>query len=303
MRPTYIAIACALRVASVCAQVQPLPDILLRGASLAPDLDLPTEPSSLGVFSGPKLALYKPGGAGPFPAIVIQHQCGGLRSSTGAWQNLAILDWAKQAVSRGYVVLVLDSLGPRGVDSVCYGVKGGVNFPRGVRDALQGAQHLRKLPYVDGDRIALMGFSWGAMVGLLGSGATWGNALQAGTRFRAVVAFYPGCFDIRPPSGAPYPIVQPDIDTPLLLLMGAADTETPPQECTSRLEPLKNAGKPVDWHIYPDATHCWDCQNLDRLRKTDFRGTAVEYRYNKDVSRDSAERAFEFFHQALEAKR
>jgi dienelactone hydrolase len=216
---------------------------------------------------------------------------------------MAILGWAKDAVSRGYVTLVIDSLGPRGVDSVCYGVKGGVNFPRGVRDAFQAAEHLRSLPYVDGDRIGFLGFSWGAMVGLLASGATWGNALETGTRFRAVVSFYPGCFDIRPPAGTPYPPLQPDIDTPLLVLMGEADTETPARECTGTLESLRSAGKPVDWHVYPEATHCWDCQNLDRFRKTDFRGTAVEYRYNKEVFKDSAERMFAFMKEALDVKR
>jgi len=296
-------LAAMLLLAPIAVSAQPVNEALLRAASLAPDLDLPVEPAYLGAFSAPKMALYKPEGPGPFPAIVIQHQCGGLRSSSGTWQNMAILGWAKEAVARGYVTLVLDSLGPRGVDSVCYGVKGGVNFPRGVRDAYQAAERLRKLPYVDGDRIAFAGFSWGAMVGLLASGATWNNALQAGAHFRAIVAFYPSCFDIRPPAGVPYSPLQPDTNTPLLVLMGEADTETPPQECTSRLEPLKAVGRPVDWHIYPGATHCWDCQNLDRFRKTDFRGTAVEYRYNSDVFKDSAARMFAFISQSPATRR
>jgi len=172
-----------------------------------------------------------------------------------------------------------------------------------VRDALQAAEHLRKLPYADRDRVAFVGFSWGAMVGLLASGESWGNSLRVGERFRAVVAFYPGCFEIRPPSGRPYQLVQSDVDTPVLVLMGNLDTETPPQECTTRLEPLKAAGRPVDWHIYPEATHCWDCQNLDRFRKTDSRGNAVEYRYNKDVSKDSADRLFAFLRDVFDGKR
>jgi dienelactone hydrolase len=303
MRTLTLAIACALWSVSGVSLAQPFRDALLGAAGSAPDLELPAEAAYLGTFSAPKMALYKPEGPGPFPAMVILHQCGGLRSSSGTWQNMAILGWAKEAVSRGYVALVLDSLGPRRVDSVCYGVNGGVNFPRGVRDALQAAEHLRKLPYVDRDRIAFAGFSWGAMVGLLASGEAWGNSLKAGERFRAVVAFYPGCFEIRPPSGRPYPLVQPDIDTPVLVLMGDLDTETPPQECTSRLEPLKAAGRPVDWHIYPEATHCWDCKNLDRFRKTDFRGNAVEYRYNSDVSKDSADRMFGFLRDVFEGKR
>jgi len=293
-RVGILALVCTLWIHAGDSHAQALRDTLLAAAALAPDLELPAEPAYLGMFSGPKLALYKPDGPGPFPALVILHQCGGLRSSSGTWQNMAILEWAKEAVSRGYVVLVLDSLGPRHVDSVCYGASGGVNFPRGVRDALQGADHLGKLPFVDRDRIAFVGFSWGAMVGLLSSGAAWGYSLTPGRRFRAVVAFYPGCFEIRPPAGRPYSAVQSDIDTPVLVLMGDLDTETPPQECISRLESLRAAGKTVDWHVYEGATHCWDCQNLDRFRKTDFRGNVVEYRYNRDVSKDSADRLFGF---------
>lgn len=152
---------------------------------------------------------------------------------------------------------------------------------RGTRSRQPGpegcGQHLRKLPYVDGHRIAFAGFSWGAMLGLLASGATWGNALLAGTRFRAIVAFYPGCFDIRP----------------------SRRTAVRASSTGHRHAP----GKPVEWHTYPGATHCWDCQNLDGFRKTDFTGTAVEYRYDREVFKDSAERMFAFINQSAAAKR
>ena len=282
------------------ASAQPFPIGLVPAAKLAADLELPQEPTYLGVFSSPKLALYKPDGPGPFPAIILLHQCGGLRSVNGTWQNMSVLGWAKEAVARNYVALVLDSLGPRGADSVCFGVKGGVNFPRGVRDAFQAQQHLQKMPFVDRRRIAFVGFSWGAMVGIMATSKTWASALSDGGSFRAVVAFYPGCFDIRPASGNPYAVINEDIETPLLVLMGALDTETPPVECTSRLEAVKKSNAPVDWTVYQDATHCWDCQNLNGFRKTDFRGTAVEYRYNGDATKQSVERMFGFLKQTLE---
>jgi hypothetical protein len=44
--------------------------------------------------------------AGPFPALVLVHTCGGLRPE--------IQDWTKNALARGYVAFVIDSLGPRG---------------------------------------------------------------------------------------------------------------------------------------------------------------------------------------------
>ncbi len=278
------------------------PEALRNAARLAPDLKLPTEPSSLGVFASPSMALYKPEGNGPFPALVLQHQCGGLGSSR--WSNQSMLQWARDAVGRGWVVLQLDSLGPRSVDSVCMGPRAGVNFFRGTLDTLQAARHLAGLPFVDKDRLALAGFSWGAMNTVLGSSKAYGSALaDGGPRFGAAVAFYPGCFTLRPQGAPPFEIANTDIDRPLLVLMGEQDTETPPTECVPRLEAAKAAGAPVQWHVYPGTTHCWDCKNLDGMRKVDSRGSQVLYRYDDAVTQDSRRRLFDFLDQALAVKR
>lgn len=300
MRKWLFAVAALVvlcRLTTALAQLTP--ESLLRAASLAKDLQFPAKVSTPGFFTSPRMALYKPDGPGPFPALVLLHQCGGLVSANGRWQNLSMLDWAKQAVARGYVALLLDSFGPRDVDSVCMGVKNGVNFPRGVRDALQAAEHLRKLEFVDNKRVALAGYSWGAMVGVLASSTLWGTSLNNGQRFDAVVSFYPGCFTIKPPVGSPYEIVRTDIDRPLLVLMGANDTETPPEECVPRLERAKAGGSPVEWHVYPDRTHCWDCENLHGHRKVDSRGAAVVYYYDQGVTGDSANRMFGFLERSF----
>ena len=295
---TGLLLALLFKAAVVLAQTPA--ERVRAAASQAKDLEFPDEPSRLSFFSSPQMALYKPEGAGPFPALVLVHQCGGLRS--GRWQNDSILDWAKQAVARGYVALLIDSLGPRGVDTVCMGVKGGVNVMRGVRDALQAAEHLRKFDYVDKQRIALAGYSWGAMIGVLASSKLVGSALAAGERFAAVVSFYPGCFTIRPPNTAPFLIVNPDIDRPLLVLMGGKDNETPPAECVPRLEQARAAGAPVEWHVYPGITHCWDCENLHLFTKVDWRGNQVVYFYDKSTTRDSAQRMFDFLQRNLTAR-
>jgi dienelactone hydrolase len=248
------------------------------------------------------MALYKPEGDGPFPALVLQHQCGGLKNRR--WTNEALLDWARVAVARGWVVLQVDSLGPRGVDTVCMGPKGGVTFSRGTRDALQAAAQLATLPYVDKTRIATAGYSWGAMNALLGSSKAWGEALaDGGPRFRASVALYPGCFTLRPPVGAPYEVMNNDTDRPLLVLMGGQDTETPASDCLPKLEAAKAAGAPVRWHLYPQATHCWDCKNLDGMSKVDVRGNQVSYRYDAAATQDSQRRVFEFLEEVMDIKR
>jgi dienelactone hydrolase len=273
----------------------------LRGAAArAPDLTFPAKTSEFSIFTTPSMALSKPAGDGPFPALVLQHQCGGL--GHGKWQNQSMLEWARRAVRHGYVALLIDSLGPRGVDSVCMGPQGGVTPMRGVRDALQAAAYLGTFDFVDKTRIAHAGYSWGAMVGVGLSGKHWAEALGDGARFNAAVAFYPVCATLRPRNGSPFDVLNPDIDRPLLVLMGADDTEAVATECVSRLQAAKDSGAPFQWHVYPDTTHCWDCENLNNFSKTDGRGNHVVYRYDAQVTADAERRMFEFLDQALQVK-
>jgi len=280
--------------------VAQIPDERLRNsASQAKDLVFPAEPSNLSFFSTPRMAIYKPEGAGPFPAVVLFHQCGGLASPSGKWQNLSILNWAKEAVKRGYVAFVVDGFSQRGVDSVCFGPKNGVNLARSTKDALQAAEHLRTFSFVDKQRVGFAGFSDGAMVGILASGGHWARVLGPGEPFAAVVSFYPGCSTIKPAAGRPYEVVNADIGRPLLVLMADKDNETPPQDCVARLEPLKAGGAPVEWHIYPGVTHCWDCENKHGDSKIDSRGNRVVYYYDKQATLDSARRMFDFLQERM----
>ena len=170
--------------ATTTAVAGPIPGRLAEWSMQSNDLDLPTKPSSFSFSRGPQLSVYRPPGEGPFPALVLQHQCGGLNNSKSGWQNRSMLDRAKKAVERGYVVLLMDSLGPRGVNSVCKGFRKGVNWGRGLKDVLRAAAHLRSLDYVDKNRVALAGFSWGATIGLLSSIKDVRDELDAGGNLR-----------------------------------------------------------------------------------------------------------------------
>ena len=268
----------------------------LYGADRAPDLQFPREPSRIADIQ-PRMGLYKPDGPGPFPALVLMHQCGGLVFGNGA-PNASMLQWAREGVARGYVVLLMDSLGPRGVDSVCLGPKGEVAPSRGVRDALQAAAYVRTLPYVDKRRVAFAGYSWGAGVGLLLSSSRAGRTVGVADRYDAAVSFYPPCHNF-PRARPPYSLVLSGMDRPLLVLMGGKDVETPAAECTGNLLSMKEKGAPVEWHIYDNATHCWDCVSLNGFRKVDIRGNSVEYRYEEAITRDSAGRMFAFYQRVF----
>lgn len=290
-----LALLAVLGMPSIEAHAQqPVPPARILGAAAqSADLAFPQEPSSFSFLSAPGMAIYKPEGQGPFPAIVLLHQCGGL--SGRRWQNDAMLQWAKDAVAQGYVAFLVDYMGPRGIDTLCSGPRKGMNFFRGTKDAFQAGMHLQKLDFVDKSRIGVAGYSWGAMLALFASSRTFAQALAPGPVFRAAVAFYPGCFRLTPPAAEPYETVQPDIATPLLALLGEADTETPAAECVEKLGAAKAAGAPVEWHLYPGTTHCWDCRNLDGFSKIDARGNRVLYRYDAGVTADSAKRMFDFF--------
>jgi dienelactone hydrolase len=267
------------------------PDAAHRGATIAGDLTFPLNAETIDELAVPRMALIRPTGTGPFPALVLMHQCAG--------PNAAVAAWARRAVAHGYVVLLVDSLRPRNVGSVCYGPQGGVNFFRGTRDALQAAKHLRRRAYVDRDRIGLVGFSWGGMVGLLAASSHYRHALGFETGFAAIASFYPGCFRITPNGRPPFDLVNPDVAQPLLVLMGDADTETPASECLDKLESLKQSGAPADWHLYQGATHCWDCEQLDGFSKVDARGHHVEYKFRRDLTEDSERRLFDFLTRAM----
>lgn len=261
------------------------PDQLRTNATKAADLQFPAAISDLASARRAGMAIYKPEGVGPFPALVIMHRCVAMGSDPD------LLQWAQRAVARGYVAFMVDSVGGRGVDTICYGPKGDITYERGARDVLQAVEHLKGFDFVDKARIGATGYSWGAMVSLMAGSRAMREAL-GGSGPAAVVPFYPACVDGMG-------IVRSDVDRPALVLMGSADTEANPADCTKKFEPMKAAGAPIDWHIYPGQTHCWDCPAMNGFRKTDILGTVVTYTYSAGTTQDSADRMFGFLDRSM----
>jgi dienelactone hydrolase len=261
-----------------------------------PDLSFPKEGKELGVFSALEMGIWKPKGEGPFPALIIVHSCAGLGQQIGYWR--------KEAVRRGYVAFVIDSFSSRG-SRTCKPLPP-VPQARGVKDVFDAAEHLKTFPFINKSQIGVLGVSWGAMVGLRSAspGFLAQVALPA-TPLGAIVSLYPACY--MPPFGTATSgteILHPDVSTPTLVLMGGQDNELPPQECISRLEPLKERGAPVEWHVFPSATHCWDCsdQHNQRWNPPWAGGRSVVYLYDSKVTDESAERAFRFLSERLKVE-
>ena len=187
--------------------------------------------------------LTRPEGGGPFPALVFLHGCDGVMYD----EFTATTDLM---IAAGYVVLQVDSFGPRGitgVDGVCGGTDWLKASPRvRARDAHAGKDYLANLTYVDGDRIAVIGWSHGGMTVLE---AVRNHAINEPVRlrpFRAAIAFYPYC-----------PLKLPGLDAPLLVLIGDADDWTRAVRC-KEMTLEGDTTHQYQLIVYPGASHAFD---------------------------------------------
>lgn len=270
-------------------------DLMSRDALKLGDLAFPAEAAQLGAASVLHNGLFKPAGKGdgPLPALVLAHNCGGIRAAEMRY-------WLEAALQEGYVVLVVDSM--RGARSNCYPPVP-VPVGRRLKDLYDAVDHLAKLPFVDPARIAAAGFSQGAfMAGLLASPQAKRAVAPNAPRYAATAGLYGTC---EWPSGTlrhtglRITYVFDDSDRPLLYLMAGDDVETPARYCDAVLPALQAKGAPVESHVYAGQTHCWDCASMDGFSRVDQKGERVHYRYDKATTEDSRRRVFEFLARRL----
>ena len=223
--------------------------------------------------------LGKPDGPGPFPAVVMMHGCAGIHPTHARWAEL--LNEA------GYVTLVLDSFRPRSIFNVCAKAPD-LDLPlKRVFDAYGALAYLQAQPYVDPDRIGLIGWSHGGVAALE---AVHDEAITAPLpqRFKAAIAFYPLC-----PTYHRYQL-------PLLILIGEADDWTPAKLC--RVLQARN-GSSLDLMVYPDAYHSFDVVELKGGLSVP--GTYSQPRwlkYDGQAHRDATQRVKAFLAKHLSAQ-
>lgn len=215
---------------------------------------------------------FKPSGAGPFPAVVLMHTCGGI-------ENAHMRLHGRELLESGYVVLMLDSYGPRGISN-CKASP--IASSVGAMDAYAALDFLTKQGFVDKARIYQAGYSWGAVTATLLASPQSAEVLQSALRFRGTVANYSTCV-----FGGKNSALTRDADRPLLMLLGERDQELPPASCFPLLEEMRTAGAPVEWHVYAGATHGWDKQGESRNG----------YVYDETTAKDATRRMLEFFAQ------
>jgi dienelactone hydrolase len=262
-------------------------------------LEFPDEAQELGFFTNAsRMAIFKPKGNGPFPALLLLHTCAAVDFDPQQMRY-----WAGHAIEEGYVVFIVDSWSQRGISQgTCFGVPPGfAPLPVRVRDAYEALRHLGKFDFVDTSRVAAMGFSHGGRTTyFLASKDAAERFSRSKQRFAAAVAVYGACYNREFKQN----FVLPDIDVPLLSLLGELDEDGNPRECVPRLQALKDKGAPVEWHVFPKTGHAWDQPKFALPRRTEFVGLSggVLMAYDSKVADESRNRAFEFLARHLKRK-
>jgi dienelactone hydrolase len=203
-------------------------------------------------------SLYRPEGAGPFPAVIALHDCGGLKQRPNTEAQL-YSEWAKKLVGDGFVVLFPDSFGSRGLGSQCREHHRTVHAWRERVADVNAARHwLEEQSYVRRDRISLLGWSNGAVAALSSIRRT--AAARTDTAdFRSAVAFYPSCRRLLETAWS--------ARVPTLILIGSADDWTPAAACQQMVAGARGRSAHVQIVIYPRAHHEFDRANSPiRLR-------------------------------------
>ncbi|MDD9877188.1 MAG: dienelactone hydrolase family protein [Magnetovibrio sp.] len=203
---------------------------------------------------------YKPdvnsGRPGRRAGVIMLHGCAGMLTKSGKLKRRPKF-WAEWLADQGYAVLLADSFNPRGFRSICQTAARPLS-PKRDRpfDAYGALKFLQVQPEVNPGRIALMGWSNGAMT-LLWAVREGAPARPADLTdgFRAAVAFYPGCIAL---GRKPYAT-----DVPTLLQLGRADDWTPAAPCLKMVREAAGRGVPIEADAYDGAYHGFDNPALE----------------------------------------
>jgi dienelactone hydrolase len=202
-------------------------------------------PAPKGVQGLPvKATLTKPEGKGPFPAVV-------MFATGGGWQDTP-RHWRERLNTWGYVTLEVgdENEVPSTLEPLAK-----------VLDAIGALKYLQETPYVDNDRVVVMGWSTGAETALGAiEASSWAGKQK--TRFMAAIAIYPWC------EGAS------QFFSPALIISAELDKLARPSSCERLVKDVPLGLSVPVLEIMPGAYHWFDM--LDRPAQT-FGGT---YEYN-----------------------
>lgn len=206
--------------------------------------------------------IHRPEGPGPFPTALLVTGCVGVREHAELW--------AGRIVEAGWAAVIVDSHGPRGwerpeyLQRICTGRMFWGTSRAG--DVLVALDDVRRMPFVDPGRLAIVAWSHGAwavmdLLALNPPDRLPFNLTDlprgfAERRFEGVVGtvlFYPYSAIGNRARGRGWPH-----RARTLMLLAGADTIVPNKASLGVVEALRRQGEDVEVHVYDGINHGFD---------------------------------------------
>jgi dienelactone hydrolase len=218
-----------IEIQPVRSQTLPL-DAFLRGDKSGPE-----------VLLGGELRLPV-GATGPVPAVILIHGSGGISSGPDMWAH--ILNEA------GIAAFILDSFSGRNIVSTVED-QDQLNSLSMTLDTYRALDVLAAHPRIRPDRIAVWGFSKGAVPAVYSAMERFRTSFGSKNRFAAHVGFYTPC-------NVAYDGDDKMDGVPIRLYHGSSDDYVNPAACRSLVARLKPAGVDIALTEYADSQHSFD---------------------------------------------
>lgn len=185
------------------------------------------------------------------PAMLIAHGLGGQKP-------VRELTYGAKLAKAGYVALVLDSFGSRGLSDTKDDLKAlRVTTWTLLADIFAGLEFLADHPAVDPRTISIMGFSWGGMTTVLTAYEQVRRAFlgDRDLRFAGHAAYY----------GCSIPRLEDPTTTgaPVLMLLGEHDRNVSLDRSRQICDDLRRGGSKVELKVF-DAFHQWDGDDVEK---------------------------------------
>ena len=187
--------------------------------------------------------------AAKVPAVVLVHGSGGVGSGVDAW--------ARTLNEAGFAAFILDTFSGRGIVSTVEN-QDQLHSLAMMVDAYRALDVLAAHPRIRAERIAVMGFSKGAVASVFSATERFRTAYGGANRFAAHIGLYTPCntrFDGDTKVSA----------APIRLYHGIADDYVSIAPCRDFVAELKAAGADVTLTEYADAQHGFDSPTSPKL--------------------------------------
>ena len=198
-----------------------------------------------------------------YPVVMMQYSGPASQRVTDTWRKR----FGHYLAAQGYLVVCVDG---RGTNARGRAWRNATYMELGVKEAedqISAAAYLQSLPYVDGSRMALCGWSYGGYQTLMclskQSEMLWkcGIAIAPVTSWRLYDSAYTERY-MRRPQVNEYGYDKADVmqlaenlTGHLLLVHGLADDNVHAQQSWLYVDALVNAGKQFEMQMYPDDNH------------------------------------------------